>query len=143
LRKKRYYVEKMYNHILYFTYWLFNSSILFIFSYILPGNIVLGNWRFGPLEAAVYAGFWVTFFVWILWDFAMAKGLKFDSKAVTLGYFWAANMFAFWIVSRFSQYTGLGITNYFWAIVAGFGGFLVQRLAWRLIVKSKSSKSTV
>ena len=124
----------MYNHLLYFSYWLGNSIILYIFNVIFPGGVVLGNWRFGPIEAAIYAGFWVTFFVWVLWDFAIAKGVKFDSMATTVGYFWAANIFGVWIVSRFSQYAGFGMASYLWAIAIGLGAFLIQRLARRLIV---------
>lgn len=108
--------------------------VLYVFGLIFPGAVVLGNWRFSPIESAVYAGFWVTFFVWILWDFALAKGVNFDTGLVTLGYFWSANVFAFWLVSRFSQYAGLGITNYLWAFAIGLVAYMVQRLAWKLVV---------
>lgn len=123
----------MYNHLLYFTYWLVNSAILYVFGVLFPGNVILGNWRFNPIESAVYAGFWVTFFVWVLWDFAIAKGIRFDSATVTLGYFWAANIFAYWIVSRFSQIAGFGITNFLWAFAIGLAAYMVQRLGFRLI----------
>jgi hypothetical protein len=128
----------LYNHLLYFTYWLFNSIVLYVFGLIFPRDVVLGNWRFGPIEAAVYAGFWVTFLIWTLWDFAIAKGVKFESATVTLGYFWAANIFGFWLVSRFSEYAGLGITSYLWALAIGLVAFLMQRLAWRLVVGKKT-----
>lgn len=128
----------MYNHLLYFTYWLFNSIVLYVFGLVFPANIILGNWRFNPIESAIYAGFWVTFFLWVLWDFAIAKGVRFDSGAVILGYFWTANTFAFWIVSRFSQVAGFGITNYLWAFAIGLGAYIVQRIAWKLVVGNKS-----
>lgn len=127
----------MYNHLLYFTYWLFNSAVLYTFYIIFGGDVVLGNWRFGPVESAIYSGFWVTFFIWVLWDFALAKGVKFDSGTVTFGYFFIANIFAFWLVSRFSEYAGLGITSYLWALTLGFAAYLLQRLAWRIIVGKK------
>lgn len=127
----------MYNHLLYFAYWIFDSIVIYLFGLAFPGSIVLGNWRFGPIEAAVYAGFWVTFFVWVLWDFAIAKSIKFDMGIITLGYFWSANIFAFWVVSRFSQYLGFGITRYFWAILIGLVAYLVQRFAWNIIVGDK------
>jgi len=124
----------LYNHLLYFTYWLFNSAVLYVFGLLFPMNVILGNWRFNPIESAVYAGFWVTFFIWVLWDFTIAKGVRFESGAVTLGYFWVANAFAFWIVSRFSQVAGFGITNYLWAFAIGLGAYIVQRIAWKLVV---------
>jgi hypothetical protein len=125
----------MYNHLLYFAYWFANALILFVFASLFPGDVVLGNWRFSAVEAAIYSGFWVTFFVWIMWDFAMARKLKFDVGAVTLGYFWLVNTFAFWVVARFPAYSGLGITSYFWAFAIGLGAYLVQRIAWKWIVK--------
>jgi hypothetical protein len=125
----------MYNHLLYFTYWLGNTLVLYIFSLVFPANVILGNYRFSPIESAIYAGFWVTFFVWVLWDFALAKGVKFDSMIVTLGYFWAANIFGYWLVSRFSQVAGFGISGYIWAFAIGLGAYFVQRLGWKLIVK--------
>jgi hypothetical protein len=127
----------MYNHLLYFVYWLFDSIIIYVFGLVFPTSVVLGNWRFGPIEAAIYAGFWVTFFVWLLWDFALSKGVKFDMGIVTLGYFWSANIFAFWTVSRFSQYAGLGISGYYWAFIIGLAAYFVQRLAWRIVVGNK------
>jgi len=128
----------MYNHLLYFTYWIVNALIIYIFGLLAPGDVVLGNWRFGAIEASIYAGFWITFFVWLLWDFAISKGIKFDTGIVTLGYFWAVNIFAFWIVARFSQYAGLGIRSYIWAILMGFIAYAVQRLAWKFIIEKNA-----
>lgn len=127
----------MYNHLLYFTYWLFDSLVIYGFSLAFPGTLVLGNWKFTPIEAAIYSGFWVTFFVWVMWDLAMAKGVKFDMGIITLGYFWSANIFAFWIVSRFSQFAGMGISHYYWAFFVALAAYFVQRLAWRLVVGNK------
>lgn len=123
----------MYNHILYFLYWLINFSVLYLFGRIFPESIVLGNYRFNPLESAVYAGFWATFFVWIFWDFAIAKGLKFDTRLVTWGYFWLANSFAVWLVARFSHIAGFGIVSYLWAFAIGLAVFILQRIAWKVV----------
>lgn len=129
----------MYNHLLYFCYWLINAAVLYVFALLFQGNVVLGNWRFSPVESAIYAGFWVTFFIWVLWDFAIAKGVKFDSSAVTLGYFWIGNAFSLWIVARFSQYAGLGVSSYFWVLVVGLVAYILQRLVRRMVVGKKSA----
>jgi hypothetical protein len=128
----------MYNHLLYFSYWLGNSAVLYLFGLVLPTYIRLGNWRFSPIESAVYAGFWITFFVWVLWDFALAKGVKFDSGAVILGYFWCANVFAIWLISRFSQVAGFGIASYLWAFAIATLAFIIQRFAFRLVAGKKA-----
>lgn len=127
----------MYNHLLYFSYWIVNSLVLYAFTFLAPSNVILGNWRFSSIESAIYAGFWVTFLIWVLWDFALAKGIKFDTGAVTLGYFWSANILAFWLVSRFSEYAGFGVTSYLWAITIALFAYMSQRLTWHLVVGKK------
>ncbi len=125
----------MYNHILYFSYWIIDSLVLLITNLLFPNLIVLGNWRFNSIESAIYSGFWVTFFIWSLWDFAIAKKLKFDSKVVTLSYFWVVTAFSYWVVSRFSQIAGFGIKNYMLTFAIAAVALVFQRLAWRVIVK--------
>ena len=129
----------MYNHLLYFSYWIVNAVVLYVFSIWFGGDVVLGNWRFGALESAIYSGFWVTFLLWSFWDFAIAKGVKFDSALVTLGYFWSANIFAFWLVSRFSEFAGFGIASYLWAIAIALFAYIVQRLTRRFVVGRKAA----
>lgn len=124
----------MYNHVLYFGYWLATSVSLYIFASIFPDSVVLGNWRFGMVESAFYAGFWVTFFIWCFWDFAIAKGLQFETPLVSLGYFWSVNLFSVWLVARFSQYSGLGISDHIWAVVVGLGAHSLQRLVRKIVV---------
>jgi len=124
----------MYNHLIYLSYWIANSVILYLFSALSGGNVVLGNWKFGPVEASIYSGFWVTFLIWCFWDFAMAKGLKFDTTAVTIGYFWSVNLFAFWLVSRFSQYFGFGVTGFIWPVFLGLAAHFLQRFVRILVI---------
>lgn len=128
----------MYNHLLYFLYWIINVAVLYSSKFVFAQNIVLGNYRFTPLEAAIYSGFWVTFFVWVAWDFAIARGLKFESKLVTFGYFTIINIFAFWVVSRIALYMGFGITHYFWVLPLAVVAFLLQRITYRLVVGKKA-----
>lgn len=125
----------MYNHFLYFSYWLTNSAVLYVFYLLFGDNIILGNWRFGPIESAIYAGFWATFLLWSFWDFALAKGVKFDNYLTTLGYFLLVNAFSFWLVSRFSQYAGFGITGYGWAFALALAAHFLQRGVRRMIIK--------
>jgi len=129
--------SKMYNYLLYFIYWFVNAAILLLATFVLPGNVVLGNWRFNAIESSIYAGFCATCFVWVLWDFAISKGVEFESKVVTFGYFWIANIFSFWLVSRFSQYAGLGISKFYWVLLLALIAHFAQRIAWSLVVKKK------
>jgi len=127
----------MYNHLLYFIYWLINASVLYVFGQLFGNDVVLGNWKFSILESVVYSGFWVTFFIWCFWDFAIAKGLKFNSFMVTFGYFFLVNIFSFWLVSRFPYYAGFGVTGFFWVTLISFCAYFLQRFGRSIVVGKK------
>ena len=125
----------MYNHLLFLAYWFINSTVLFIARSLVPDNsIILGNWRFNSFESSIYAGFWLTFLIWVWWDFAIARKIKLDKTVITFGFFFLVNSISIWMVSRFSYMTGFGLTNYAWALAIGLTATLLQRVGWRLIV---------
>lgn len=128
----------MYNHLLFFSYWVVNALVLWGFNSFFGGDVVLGNWRFSILESVIYSGFWVTFLIWSFWDFALAKGMKFDNAPTTFGYFFLVNAFSFWLVSRFSEYAGFGITGWAWVFAIGVVAHLVQRLLRKVVVGKRT-----
>jgi len=77
----------------------------------------------------------VTFFVWIFWDFMLAKKLKF-SQFLNFFWFWLANVMGIWLTARGSYFTGLGIRAYYMAIALGLFTNYGQRLARKLVLKN-------
>jgi len=126
---------EMYNHWLFFSYWLVNAIIIWLTGWLFPESFVLGTWKFTFLEAAIYSGFWVTFLVWIFWDFMLAKKLKFN-QLLNFGWFWLANTIGIWLTARGSEYTGLGIRAYYMAIVLGLFTYSGQRLVKKMVLKN-------
>lgn len=121
---------------MYFAYWLINSFVLYLASWVIPdNNVILGNWRFNSVESSFYAGFWLTFLIWIWWDFAIAKKINLKNKIVAFGFFWFVNFFSIWVVSRFSHFTGFELVNYQWVLAIGFAATVLQRTTRRLIIK--------
>jgi hypothetical protein len=129
----------MYNHILYLSYWLINTLLVYILYSIFPDNIVLGTWKFNSLEAAIYSSFWVTFVVWTAWDFIYSRQSKFmlEGGLITNLYFWAINTMGVWIVARFPGFTGIGISSFVWAFVIGGIFNIFQRIVLGLILGRK------
>ena len=127
----------MYNHILYFLFWVINIAVLYFFGLLFPNSVVLANYRFSPLESAIYAGFWVVFITWIFWDFGIARKLQFENTIVRWGYFFMVNAFSFWIVSKFAQYIGFGIFHYYVTFALGGIALIFQSMVWALILKKK------
>ena len=123
----------MYNHILYLVYWLLSSIIVYLAFVVFPDNVVLGNARLGPIDSAIYSGFWITFFVWSMWDFILARGARTDEPVTAVLFFWVVNSIGIWLVARMAHFTGLGLASFFWALILGAVIDILQRLSWKLV----------
>src|SRR3990172_11939784 len=120
----------MYNHILYLVYWVLNTLILLAANSLFPEDIVLGNWSFNQLESAIYAAFWITFFVWAMWDFIMARNVKFKTETGAWSYFLVINILGIWLTARFSHIAGFGIGHFLWAGLIALATNTAQRMAF-------------
>jgi len=121
----------MYNHYLYLGYWVVNSALLLIFNLLFPNNVVLGNFKFSALEGAIYAGFWMTFFIWAMWDVAIARAYKLRNMLTTFVFFTFVNSSAIWITARLPQYFGFGISAFYWAILLGIVSNIIHRYLYK------------
>lgn len=120
-------------HILFLIYWLLSSLVIGLTSLIFPSSVVLGNMRLLPLEASIYAGFWVTFFVWSMWDYVLVRKVKLEPSALKFLFFFFVNSLGIWLVSRYGEkYTGLGIVSFWWALILGGVATLLQNVSWNL-----------
>ena len=125
----------MYNHILYFSYWLVSFAVFYLTHWLFQEDFVLGNWRLTALEAGIYASFWLVVFVWVIWDFLLSRKVELKDNLATWLYFWAVNAVGIWLLGKLSQILGLGIKSYLWAIGVGLVVNLAQRLAWKWVTK--------
>ncbi|BCX15085.1 MAG: hypothetical protein KatS3mg088_768 [Patescibacteria group bacterium] len=112
--------------------------VLFVLNLIFPENVVLGNWRFSAIEAAIYASFWQTFFIWVIWDYLLARGTALKSGVSVWFYFLAVNTVGVWIIARLPHFLGLGIASWLWALVIGILANWLQRIAWSVITKRET-----
>lgn len=118
---------------MYFAYWVINAFVLYLASVLMPDNVVLGSWRFSNIESSIYAGFWLTFLIWVCWDFAIAREFNLKNKTIAFIFFSLINAIAIWIVSRFASVTGFELINYQWAPVIGFASTILQKIPWKLV----------
>jgi hypothetical protein len=123
----------MYNHLMYFAYWVINSFILYLAGVFVPDSVSLGNWRFNSLESALYAGLWLIFLIWVCWDFAIARGFNLKNKTVSFLFFLLANTVSVWVVSRFSGIIGFELVHYQWALAIGFVATILQKIPWKFV----------
>lgn len=125
----------MYNHILYLLYWFFNSVIIFILSEAVNiREIRLGSSRFNSIESSIYAGFCLTFLIWVWWDFAIARKFNLKNEKTTTLFFLFVNCFSLWVMSRFSFITGFSVSSFLWLFILGVIVTAVQRVVWKVVV---------
>lgn len=127
----------MYNHLLYLFYWLINLVVIYLVKWLWPESLILGNWRFAEIESAIYTGFWMTFLLWLVWDFALARGLRMEDRLATWLFFGVVNCASVWVITRFGFYLGLAVSSFSWVLVVGLAATLIQRLIWSLVVERK------
>jgi len=125
----------MYEHILFLLYWLLNSLALYLLGLIFPSSVVLGNFRLLPIEASIYAGFWLTFFVWTMGDYVSIGKVTLEPFALRFIFFFFVNSLGIWIISRYANYAGLGIASFWWALLLGGVTDLLQSASWKLLGK--------
>ena len=132
-RKRRYHISEMYEHLLFLLYWSLNSLALYFLGLLFPGSVVLGTWRLTAAETAIYAGFWLTFFVWTMWEYVLFRKVKLEPFTLRFLFFLVVNSLGIWLVSRYAGYTGLGITSFWWAFALGAVTNLLQVVVWKLL----------
>jgi len=125
------------NRLLYIFFW---PLLLFLAASIFTADVVLGTYRFSTFEAAVYAGFWITFLAWVVWDFIQTRGVSLSNRVFGVTILWLANSAAVWMVARFAHLTGLGISSYRWALLLGLIVALAQGTVWANAKKTKKRK---
>jgi len=125
------------NRLLYIFFW---PLLLFLAATVFTTDVVLGTYRFATFEAAVYSGFWITFLAWVVWDFVKARGININSNILKIIFLWLANSAAVWIVARFANLTGLGISSFRWALLLGLIVALAQGTVWANAKKAKKRK---
>ena len=126
----------MYNHLLYLVYWGVNAVVIYAAGSLSGGAVELGVNKFVPFEAAVYGGFWMTFIVWTVWDFAIARGYKLGTGMTGMVYFLAANVLGMWAVTKLGVITGIRISDWLWLV----GMALVCNFAQRLVRERLAGK---
>lgn len=125
----------MHEHILFLIYWLINSMAMYLMGLVFPSDVVLGTFRLLPVEAAIFAGFWLTFFVWTMWDYVTVRKVTLQPFIIRFIFFFFVNSFGIWLVSRYASYTGLGISSFWWALLLGGITDLLQNFYWNLLGK--------
>lgn len=116
------------NSLLFWVFWFLEFVIIFTLNLLFPDMVVLGNSSFSGLSSALISSFWVTFVVCSLWEYMFVRNVNFDTQEFFYSYSLFINILGVWLVSRYSQYTGIGMFSFGWVIILGAIATLVQKL---------------
>ncbi len=127
----------------FLSFWLLNSILLYLAELLFPAYFVLGNfWLSGP-AAMFWVGLWISIIVWIAQSLPEKFNVKIDGPLKMFTYYWLVNLAAIWVLARFAQLSGFGITAFYWAIFLGLIANVTQWGLWKgleaakLVVKKK------
>ncbi|OGM10870.1 hypothetical protein A2W13_00230 [Candidatus Woesebacteria bacterium RBG_16_36_11] len=126
----------MKKYIPFFTFWILNSLILFIFSVIFPNNIVFGNDVLSGVFAAFWTGFILTFLSWLAKPILAKFNFKLSGDRNRMLFYFVLNIILIWILARIPNFTGFGITRFTWAIILGLILELAEAGSWKLLKKN-------
>lgn len=113
-------------------FWVINAILLYLAGTFFPQYFTLGNWRFGPVMAAVVSGLVWTVIVWFAVPLVgkFRKKLKGDYQMAV--FYFVVNFVALWVTARFAPYAGFGTVRFVWLLVLAFVANIIQFAAWKL-----------
>lgn len=117
--------------------WLANSLLIYLAATVYPSNFALGT-AFVPTGIApLAAGLVLTLICKVGKGLVKSLGVELKGRYSKFLYYWLVNSIGIWVVARFSTYTGLGISAYYWAVGLGFVASILQWLLRQAFKKSK------
>lgn len=115
------------------SFWLLNSLLLYLAAMFLPQYFELGTATVPETKAIFWSGLLLTTIVWLSKPVADGLGLKLEGNTKMFLYYWLVNSSAIWILARVAEYSGLGISAFYWAIVFGVFANLGQWIIWQVL----------
>ncbi|MBI4058462.1 hypothetical protein HY408_01715 [Candidatus Gottesmanbacteria bacterium] len=119
--------------------WIVNSLLFYFIPFLLLGLVVVGNARLSHFMASIISGFLMTLILTgashVFTKFNI--NLKRDLEQVTANYF--TNVIGIWLIARYADLTGVGITNAWIALGLGIMLTLAQWLLLTRLMKKKTS----
>ena len=125
------------NYIPFISFWILNSTLILLASVILPKNFELGSSTIPVSLAHFWSGAWLTFVVWMSKPILTRLGVKLQGSFQLFVYYWFTNSVVIWILARFAEYSGFGISKFYWAVILGFIVNLAQWNLWQVLKRFK------
>lgn len=112
--------------------WIVSSIGFYFAPYVLDGMVVTGNSRLGPFLASIISGFLLATAINITTPVfeSLKIKLKDDWQAITAYLF--VNVLGIWVIARYADLTGVGISNAWIAVLLGAAFNFLQWISLNL-----------
>ena len=122
----------------FLSFFVLNSIVIYLASFLRPSSFELGSATVPENIAALWAGALLTFIVWVSKPIIESFGIKPQGTALKFLFYWLANSAVIWVLARFAEVSGLGISRFYWAIVLGFTLNIAQWSLWQILKPQKA-----
>lgn len=122
----------------FFVYFFVDLIILLSTAVMIPTLLVLGNNLVTPLMALILASFLLSFFVVSTVPIMELIVSRFEYEFTSrdwMAIFVAINVFFLWLLARFAQVVGMGISSWMVALVIGIVLSLIQGWSVRNLLR--------
>lgn len=96
--------------------WVVNAIVLLVSASIFPGNVVLGNATVTKPLAGVLGGLVLTLVIYLVIPLVAKIDFKIKNENAWYGIFYVGNFLVVWIIKRFADFTGLGVSSILFVI---------------------------
>lgn len=112
-------------------FWAVNSLLFYFAPFVFSDIVVTGNARLAPFLASVISGFLLALsaaFVMPAMDFLKVR-IKEEWQWILV--FLGGNILTVWLIARYADLTGVGISNIWVALLLGAIANVVQWVVWK------------
>lgn len=121
----------------YLAFWVVNSVVLLVSSFIFSGNVVLGNDKLSMPLAALVCGLIITVFGYLVPPAVVKTGYKVKDEKVWGAIYFASNVIIVWIIKRFALLLGFGVASILYVLLVGV---LLTAAQWGTAIATGATK---
>lgn len=121
----------------FFIYWIVNSGFLYFAPYFFGSMMVVGNMRLTPFLASVISGFLLAVVDTVAKPALESLNIHLAEEWQMVIAFEFINIIALWVLARYADLTGVGITNVISVGMIATAVTVIQWLAWKFLPAKK------
>ncbi len=133
-------MKKNKNYMLFVSIGIVNAITLFLANILFPTEIVLGNSTWSPILSAIITGILLSAVMGLPEPLMKTLNVKIKNEMHLALVYLVFNVVGLWVLARFANYFGFGVTSFVVVLVLGFVLNLVQFFVWKKTTGTSKNK---